>query len=62
MKSLSVEINMDKDTFQRGILAILEHFAINPISEDEQSLDLSLGLQAMVSCLRYTTCHVTSSK
>lgn len=57
MKNLSVEVNMDKDTFQKGILAVLEHFAIHPVPEDEQSLDLSLGLQAMVSCLRYTTNH-----
>lgn len=58
MENLTVEINMDRDTFQRGILAIMEHFAVHPVSDDEQSLDLSLGLQAMVSCLRYTTNHI----
>lgn len=55
MENLSLEINMDKDSFQRGFLAVLEYFAVHPATEAEQSLDLSLGLQAMVCCLRHTT-------
>jgi len=55
MKKTILEIGMDRDSIQQGAFALLEHFAINPVSQEEQTLELSLGIQAVIACLRSIT-------
>lgn len=52
MKKTILEIDMDRDSIQQGAFALLQHFAVNPISQEEQTLELSLGIQAVLACLR----------
>lgn len=54
METTNVEIRMSKEAYQTGILAVLEHFVVCMPSPDEQTDELSLGLQALIDSLRST--------
>ncbi len=51
---ITVTIGMDKESMQHAVTAIIEHFAINPPSEEEHTTDFCLGMQILFDCLKAT--------
>lgn len=49
-----VTIDMDKDTLQHAVTSVIEHLSIYPPTEEEQTMEYSLGLQVLFNCLRAT--------
>lgn len=50
----NVTIDMDKDTLQRAVTSVIEHLSIYPPTEEEHTMEYSLGLQVLFNCLRAT--------
>lgn len=50
----NVTIDMDKDTLQLAVTSVIEHLSIYPPTEEERTIEYSLGLQVLFDCLRST--------
>ena len=49
-----VTIDMDKDTLQLAVTSVIEYLSIYPPTEEERTIEYSLGLQVLFDCLRST--------
>ena len=50
----NVTIDMDKDTLQLAVTSVIEYLSIYPPTEEERTIEYSLGLQVLFDCLRST--------
>lgn len=50
----TVTIDMDRESVQLAITAMLEYFAVNTPTPEEATTELSLGIQMLCDCLRQT--------
>nr|DAN12994.1 MAG TPA: hypothetical protein [Caudoviricetes sp.] len=49
-----VTIDMDKESLQLAATAIIEHLSLYPPTEEDHTIEYSLGLQALFDCLKAT--------
>lgn len=50
----NVTIDMDKETLQLAVTSVIEYLSIYPPTEEERTIEYSLGLQVLFDCLRLT--------
>lgn len=50
----NVTIDMDKDTLQLAVTSVIEYLSIYPPTEEERTIEYSLGLQVLFDCLKAT--------